>query len=213
MSTSVSKKQDASTAITTSNISNQSVKYATSAGSAGSVSGHATFADGWAEWHYNNVSRGSIFCNSSDSAFWIRANKGLLALVSTNTGVYTYSNDGLGVKAMDFNSWKPVYAASFNQASSREYKENIEEITEEEADKLLQLKPSTFDFKEEYGGKKGCYGLIAEEVEEIIPSVVTTMMGEHKGIDYSAFVPFLIKMVQMQNERITALEAKLDDIK
>ena len=36
--TSISKKQDASTAITTSNISNQSVKYATSAGSASKAS-------------------------------------------------------------------------------------------------------------------------------------------------------------------------------
>ena len=134
--------------------------------------------------------------------------------VTPSSGVYTYSAAGLGVRAQDSaTSWAPVYASSFVQNSSRDFKENIEELTEDEAKKLLQLKPSTFDFKEEYGGKKGCYGLIAEEVEEVVPSVVTSMLGEKKGVDYVGFIPFLIKMVQMQEERITALETELNSMK
>lgn len=192
LSTTVSKKQDASTAITTSNISSQSVRYAEEA----LVSQYGMSSKGASAYNiYVNGSTANLRFHIGDDA------------------AYSYSNAGLGVQAIggSGNGWKPVYASSFVQSSSRDFKENIEELTEDEAKKLLQLKPSTFDFKEEYGGKKGCYGLIAEEVEEVIPSVVTSMLGEKKGVDYVGFIPFLIKMVQMQEQRIADLEAKLSE--
>ena len=187
---SIAAKQDASTAITTSNISDQSVKYANSANTCTQAE-NATYG----------LTRGGDF------NIYLGSTAICKMRVTATAGVYTYSTSGLGVKAKDSpTSWAPVYASAFVQNSSRDFKENIKELTEDEARKLLQLKPSTFDFKEECGGKKGCYGLIAEEVEEVIPSVVTSMMGEKKGVDYVGFIPFLIKIVQMQEERITELE-------
>lgn len=117
----------------------------------------------------------------------------------------------------------PIYASAFTSPSSKLIKENIQPLTEEEANKILSLDVVSFDYKEKFGGNKEQRGLIAEDVLNIIPSCVNVPdnydendFDEEKGIgnkvlsiDYSKLVPYLIKTVQMQEERIAALEAKL----
>jgi len=107
-----------------------------------------------------------------------------------------------------------VTCTSVNQTSSRTVKENIKDMTEEEANKLLQLRPVSFDYIEGEGDKNR-FGLIAEEVQEIglnypvINGYKTTSNEECLALDYSRFVPYLIKVIQMQEERIAELENKL----
>lgn len=93
-------------------------------------------------------------------------------------------------------------------------------MSEEEAKKILLLNPVDFDYIKEFGGEKNQRGLIAEDVLNIIPSCVTVPDGyseeefdASKGIknkvlaiDYSKLVPYLIKMVQIQQEEIEALK-------
>ncbi|WP_019539792.1 tail fiber domain-containing protein [Proteiniphilum acetatigenes] len=51
------------------------------------------------------------------------------------------------------------------------------------------------------------YGLIAQEVEEILPEVVHNMYdGEYKGIDYIKLVPFLIGAIKELKEKIDNYE-------
>lgn len=121
------------------------------------------------------------------------------------------------------NSNMPIYALAFNATSSRLAKERIEEMPEDEAKKLLDLRVVEFDYKENFGGQKGQRGLIAEETEAIIPYLVTvpenyneTNFKEEKGIqnsllgiDYSKAVPYLIKIVQIQQNEIDLLKTKM----
>lgn len=97
-------------------------------------------------------------------------------------------------------------AAKFSTMSSIRYKESIRDISEEEADKLLNLRPVTYKYK--HPGDINRYpGLIAEEVREEIPLVVTfDSEGRPDSLDYSKFVPYLIKKVQMQQEEINGLK-------
>ena len=100
--------------------------------------------------------------------------------------------------------WLGLNALSFNVQSSRTVKKNIKNITESEAKKLLSLRPVSFDYK---NGIKNQRGLIAEEVAEIYPEMVSAPEGSTPSIDYSKFVPYLIKMVQMQQKQIDALKS------
>lgn len=117
----------------------------------------------------------------------------------------------LGVLS-DPDSTPPVYtevnAKKFNTQSSMKYKENIEDMTDEYAKKLLELRPVSYDYKNKEQGIN-CYGLIAEEVAEIETFPVSYKDGEVEGLDYSAFVPQLIKLAQMQEETIKMLELRV----
>lgn len=122
------------------------------------------------------------------------------------------------------SSYAPVYGTSFTNPSSKLVKENVVDMSEEEAKKILQLKPVDFDYIEAYGGEKNQHGLIAEDTLGIIPSCVTVPEGysekefdAEKGIrnkvlaiDYSKLVPYLIKMVQIQQEEIEKLKEAIN---
>jgi hypothetical protein len=87
-------------------------------------------------------------------------------------------------------------------------------MSEQEAEKILQLRPVSFDYIEGEGDKN-CYGLIAEEVQEadinypIFNGYMSSKNEECLQLDYSKFIPYLIKMIQIQEERINTLEQKL----
>lgn len=267
LTTNVNKKQDASTAITTSNISSQSVKYATSAGSANAVawskvtgkpssyppSSHShnylpnnppcieIFGQGgvpFIDFHYGGSSTDytSRLIDSS-STFNYLTNSGIhqfcngngsqVARVQSN-GTFGASSGGTAIVGSAIycqsdwsgSSYTPVYGTSFTNPSSKLVKENVVDMPEEEAKKILRLKPVDFDYIEAYGGEKNQHGLIAEDTLDIIPSCVTIPEGysekefdAEKGIrnkvlaiDYSKLVPYLIKMVQIQQEEIEKLK-------
>jgi len=99
-----------------------------------------------------------------------------------------------------------VRCVSLTQTSSRKTKDNIKDLTEDEARKVLNLKPVTYDFKNKAQGTN-MRGFIAEEVQEVIPEIVKKD-EELPSLDYIQIIPYLTKMVQLQEKRIEELEAK-----
>ena len=100
-----------------------------------------------------------------------------------------------------------VLASAFTVSSSRKVKEHIREMTEERARKVLEYQVVTFDY---IGNDtpNDCDGMIAEDIDEIYGYPVSRgCEGEIIGLDYSKFVPQLIKMVQLQEKRIDKLTA------
>lgn len=97
------------------------------------------------------------------------------------------------------------YATAWGSNSSKRYKENITELTESVADRLLKIKTYHFDYKKDYGGKD-MYGVIAEEVEQVHKNAVLYRNGEPDAVDYTRFIPLLIKKVQMQDKKLKYLE-------
>ena len=110
--------------------------------------------------------------------------------------------------------WIDCRAKSFTNQSSKYVKDNIKDISDEEAKKILELRPVSFDYK--YGGDPDQRGLIAEEVYDILPNMVIGAPKEFNAeepwdtpsIDYSKFVPYLIKMIQVQQREIDILKSK-----
>jgi hypothetical protein len=61
--------------------------------------------------------------------------------------------------------------------------------------------------------------LIAQEVEEILPEVVSkggfneTINDYVKGIETTSMIPFLVKAIQEQDKRIKDLELQINNLK
>lgn len=149
---------------------------------------------------------------------YMQANEQDINIVAAGKDMFTgYVNarvtSALQVRDTSNSSWKPVNALSFNQQSSARYKKNIANMTEEEALKLLKYRVVDYDYINEADGT-GCQGLIAEEVAEICEyPVYRKPDGTIEGLDYSKFVPQLIKMVQIQQTEIDGLRQTIESLK
>ena len=91
----------------------------------------------------------------------------------------------------------------WTDASSREFKENIQELTYDEAqDALSALNPTKFSYKRDR--HEDYLGFIAEDV----PDLVAT--NDRRGLSPMDIVAVLTKVVQHQQQEIAALKASLD---
>lgn len=84
-------------------------------------------------------------------------------------------------------------------------KKNLK-LIENPIDKLNQLNGYLYQWKENHEYQ---YGVIAQEVEKILPHAVSTGKDGIKGVSYNQIIPVLIEAVKEQNKKIIALEAKL----
>lgn len=91
-------------------------------------------------------------------------------------------------------------------SSSIRFKENIQDMGSTD---VLNLRPVTFNFKSDES-KSLQYGLIAEEVKEIMPRlVVYNQDGEVESVKYHELPVLLLNEIQKLNARIKILEEKL----
>ena len=95
-------------------------------------------------------------------------------------------------------------ATDFNSTSDIRKKDNIVEITDAVA-KVQELRGVTFDWKD---GSGSSGGIIAQEVEAVLPSLVRE--GEdHKTVIYNGLIGLLVQAVKEQADQIAALQEKL----
>ncbi len=92
----------------------------------------------------------------------------------------------------------------WTNSSSIENKENVESLTPEEAlGALAALEPVLFNYKTDRVDRH--VGFIAEEVPELVAS------PDRKGLSSMDIVAVLTRVVQLQQQRIEALERRLDE--
>lgn len=94
-----------------------------------------------------------------------------------------------------------VAATLFSASSDERLKNNINTITDP-LGKLLQLRGVTFTWNQ---SGKDSIGVIAQEVEKIIPEIVTETNGV-KQVAYDALVPILIEAIKEQQKQIDELK-------
>ena len=93
---------------------------------------------------------------------------------------------------------------AYNTSSDARLKENI--IDADAAGQLLdQIKVRQFDWRE--NGEHQRYGMIAQELAEVIPEVVSVPSDpdDMQGIDYSKLMPLVIKEIQDLRARVEQL--------
>lgn len=111
-----------------------------------------------------------------------------------------------------------LYAASSNVTSSdRNLKYDIQELDKENSSKFIySLKPSKFKYNNGTSGRFH-HGLIAQDVKESLGDEDNAVYVEKKdgtkGIRYEELIADMIATIQLQNERISYLEGKINNLK
>ena len=107
--------------------------------------------------------------------------------------------------------WNQVGSGSVkywgDKASDRRLKENIAPATINAMDIINKLDMVEFDFIKDKKHEE--VGLIAQEVEKVIPQAISRNPENEDDflhIDYTAFVPYLIKAIQELNQKVERLE-------
>jgi hypothetical protein len=119
-------------------------------------------------------------------------------------------NVGIGVSTPSYplHMGSGAYVSTggvWTDASSREYKENIKDLTSEEAIEALEgLNPIIYNYKTDKEDKH--VGFIAEDVPELIAT------KDRKGLSPMDIVAVLTKVVQEQRKMICELSEKVDSL-
>jgi hypothetical protein len=119
--------------------------------------------------------------------------------MNTTTGRIDASNDVVAFATSDYR-----------------LKENIQPIKNALC-KLIGVSGNTFDWKpltqEEiqtiHGNKGRDVGVIAQEIEAILPEAVTTRDNGYKAVNYEKIIPLLIEAIKDQQKQIDELKSKL----
>src|SRR5579863_3043224 len=82
-----------------------------------------------------------------------------------------------------------------------------------DSEMIYNLRPVTFEYNDDpivqrsLLNKKN-YGLIAEEVNELLPTLVKYRRGEIFSVEYDLLAPLLLNEVQKINKKVTDLQEK-----
>jgi hypothetical protein len=135
-------------------------------------------------------------------------------------GVWGSSSSG----SAGYFSGKIYHTSTITGPSDQRLKENIKPL-DKVLDKIMQLKPSTYNFKSEYSkmnlpqGKQT--GFIAQEMEKVFPQLVEDIpvkeendekVVAYKGINYIGLIPLLTKAIQDQQKEITELKQMVEQL-
>ena len=114
---------------------------------------------------------------------------------SANTASTIVARDSSG----DFTAGT-ITATDFNSTSDLNLKENIKTV-DNALETVSTLRGVSFDWKET---GKGSYGVIAQELEEILPDLVKN--GEVKSVNYNGLIGVLIEAVKELKKEIEELK-------
>jgi len=172
---------------------------------------------------YASSSSGTNYgCRGSASGSGATANYGVYGLASgatVNYGVLCSGNGG--------------YTGSWSNVSDIKFKKNIRPM-EGILDKIMMLKPKTFEMRtDEFSfmnlNEGTQYGLIAQELVEVFPELVSQghHPGEtnhetreiiHEGVDYTQvdYIPLtaiLVRAIQEQQQMIDSQQTQIEELK
>lgn len=100
-------------------------------------------------------------------------------------------------------------AAAWVYSSDRRLKENIKHIPSG-LNIISQLKPATFDYID---GEKKQAGFIAQEVQTVLPDIVSQRPDGMLGMKTDAIIPYLVKAMQEQQSIIDSQQLTIDKMK
>ncbi len=128
---------------------------------------------------------------------------------SSGYGVYGLSVSGYSV----YCNGNGGYTGSWGLISDGRLKRDVEPL-EDGLSRVMALRGVRFLYRvEEFPEKKLPHepqvGFIAQEVEEIVPSVVVTGPDGYKSVDYAKLTPLLVEAVKAQQNEIRDLKAQV----
>jgi len=109
-----------------------------------------------------------------------------------------------------------IKTTGINESSDERLKTNVLQISGA-LDKVLQLRGVTYNWRVEEFPSMGLsdgvqYGLIAQELEAVIPELVHTDTEGFKSIEYSHLVPLLIESIKALNSELSNRSIRLSEL-
>ena len=180
---------------------------------------NAASASAYANTGINNAASASQYANSGIGLAQASYNKANAAIFiindgSTNQTLYPlFSNTTSGsIGGVNTSSSKLTYNPSsgvlsttqFSATSDEALKENIQNITNA-LDMVRSLRGVSFDWKE---NGKPSFGLIAQELEKLLPQLVNISEDGIKSVFYNGIIAFLIEAIKQLADEVQELKTK-----
>lgn len=126
-------------------------------------------------------------------------------------GVINSGSDEIYFFNYETGGYNTLYTNEVYQLSDLRKKKNIINLDSVSRSKLLLLNAKKFNYIDSKNTVPDKYGFIAQEVELVFPELVVTNGNGDKMINYIEFIPLLIDELNAQNNKIIALENKLNN--
>jgi len=190
-----------------------------------------TEGEGKGGWEGYSINGREVFMNNAandqvgifnDSAnrwrIWWDADD--MTIRHTNNHAILHADQGARTYLYYNNAWKlrtnnggastngTHQATAFTYTSDKTLKENIKTVSG--LDLITKLRGVTFDWKKD---KAPAVGLIAQEVETVLPELVSTDEKGLKSVQYGNLVAPLIEAVKEQQAQIEALQQEVNALK
>lgn len=147
---------------------------------------------------------------------------------TTNYAVYGNASGGTTNYSL-YCAGNGVYTGTWSSSSDVKLKKDVNPI-EGGLSTIMKLKPSSYYFKTGDAAYKSMnlasglhYGFIAQELEKVIPSLVSDNVHaspenpnekiEYKGVNYTELIPILTKAIQEQQAQIEELKKEVEVLK
>ena len=173
---------------------------------------------------------GNIQCDTATNHLWIPpAYFGVVGITNKGVGVYggiqtNYPTLTYGKYAGYFSGnvkvTSTLTAATITTTSDLRLKSDIEDFTK--TDLLYRLNPVIYKYKSDSTNffyesdaqelKKNHYGLLAQEVEQILPDIVYKNEQGFLSVNYIELVPMLIQAVKELKDQNNLLQKQIDDL-
>ncbi|MDD5120017.1 MAG: tail fiber domain-containing protein [Candidatus Omnitrophica bacterium] len=147
-----------------------------------------------------------VFKLDASEAMRIKTSTGRVGIGVTDPGSYQLYVNG---SAYATGGW--------HAPSDMRYKKNVGNINNP-LEKLSKVRGVSFEWKtDEYKDKKFSsgrhYGVIAQEIEKVMPEVVKEGADGEKAVSYVEIVPVLIEAIKAQQQEIDALKQEMAKLK
>lgn len=164
------------------------------------TSAHSVWkATHWGKWH---IAAMDVHAPSGNAIVRMVLNNGLIT--TWQNGQFNVSHAIYAAGDITSGAW--MYANEFYLNSDARYKDNIIEL-ESVKDKLHLVPVHRYSMKD--GSNDNAIGVIAQEVEEVFPELVTTKEDGYKSVNYRALSTVLWKIVQEQDKEIEDVKSRL----
>ena len=159
---------------------------------------------------YQSTQWGSIYVNASTFNIGSDASAPVIVRSSGST-IGTFTTSGLSITGQ---IWATDNITAYN-TSDIKLKDNIKNLTNP-LDKIKQINGVEYDWKDDYindlGGEDGYFirkhdvGVIAQEVEKVLPEIVADREDGTKAVRYEKIIPLLVEAIKELSDEVERLK-------
>ena len=168
----------------------------------------------------NRLQQGALILRNASPTIYLRDTDHNVSMIHCNSNIFYVlrgANDsetwtqvnGVWPLQIDLTNNNATFGGTVTASSDVRFKKNIATI-QDALDKVLNMRGVTFERLETPGTE---IGVIAQEIEEVVPEIVTTDLNGHKSVAYANITALLIEAIKEQQIQINELRDEIKKLK